>query len=213
MDVRDVNRALRASLWSTLREHGFESRTTRAGWRYWDGGVEVLDVQSIGAGADAVGCTSYSFGAHVGSAPGYLPRSPRISLGPDGRLRPHYWNCPLNVTLNKSLTQPWFKAFGREPARPLTDAAAKHREGLRQVLRSDVHDRPDIWYVLEDGSNLDAVVEDLERVVLSALPDLLALRDPCIAATRIERWDVFGLRPNQKVVEAANAACLGRTQH
>lgn len=213
VDVRDVDRGLRASLWPTLRTEGFVTRTTRAGWRYWDGGVEVLDVQSVGASADAVGCTSFSFSAYLGSAPDFLPSFGGTPIGRDGRRRPHYWNCPLEITLNKRIAQPWFKAFAREPAKRLTDAAAKHREGLRQVLRTDVHERPDIWYVLEDGSNLGAVVDDLTDVVMAALPDLVSLRDPCITATRVERGD-FGSPGSPRateLTEAANAACLGRT--
>ena len=95
----------------------------------------------------------------------------------------------------------------------MTDAATKHREGLRQVLRTDVHERLDIWYVLEDGSNLEAVVTDLSKVVMSALPDLKLSRDPCGAATRLERGD-YGSPDSPRaldLIEAANAACLGRT--
>ncbi len=211
VDVKDVDRALRASLWPILREQGFETRTTRAGWRYWDGGVEVLDIQSVGASADAVGCTSFSFSAYLGFSPDFLPRFARIPIGPDGRLRPHYWNCPLKITLNKNIVQPWFKAFAREPAKPLTEAAAKHREGLGQVLRTDVHDRREIWYVLEDGGNLGAVADDLTDVVVALLPDLLSLRDPCVTAIRLERGD-FGSPGSPRATEltqAANAACLG----
>ena len=213
VDATDVDRALRASLWPNLRDQGFDTRTTRAGWRFWEGGVEVLDIQSVGASAEAAGCTSFSFSAYLGSAPDFLPRSADIPVGRDGRLRPHYWNCPLEITLNKAIAQPWFQAFTREPAKPLTDAGAKHREGLRQVLRTDVHDRPEIWYVLEDGSNLGAVLDDLIAVVMTALPDLITLRDPCITATRIERGD-FGSPESPRgneLTQAANAACLGRT--
>ena len=71
----------------------------------------------------------------------------------------------------------------------MTDAARKHREGLRAVLRADVHERPDIWYVLEDGSNLDEVVADLLKVVLSTLPDLDSLRDPCVASARLKKGE------------------------
>ena len=190
VDVRDVNRALRATLWPRLRAEGFESRTARAAWRYWDGGVEVVDVQSIGPEWDAVGCTSYSFGAQVGSWPDYFADEGTPPIGKDGRPRPRYWNCPLNFTLSKTISQPWFQAFAREPSPSMTDAARKHREGLRAVLRADVHERPDIWYVLEDGSNLDEVVADLLQVVLSTLPDLASLRDPCLTSARYEEWGV-----------------------
>jgi hypothetical protein len=40
--------------------------------------------------------------------------------------------------------------------------------GLRRVLRHDHHDRDEIWFVLEDGSNLVAAVAD----ALKAIRDL-----------------------------------------
>jgi hypothetical protein len=42
-----------------------------------------------------------------------------------------------------------------------------HREGLMQVIRRDAHDRPDIWFVRVDGSNLDESISDLVRVVVA----------------------------------------------
>ena len=80
------------------------------------------------------------------------------------------------------------KAF-REPERPLTYPAAEHRDGLQQVLRSNVHDRPDVWYVLEDGSNVDGVVADLLAAVLSGIADLDGLRDPSVAKARLMNGD------------------------
>ena len=211
VDVSVVNRALRASVWPRLRSEGFESRTARAAWRYWDGGVEVVDVQSIGPEWDAVGCTSYSFGGQVGSWPAYFVNEGTPPIGKDGRPRPRYWNCPLNFTLTKTISQPWFQAFAHAPSPSMTDPARKHREGLRAVLRADVHERPDIWYVLEDGSNLDEVVADLLQVVLSALPDLASLRDPCLTSARLKSGEFTNPESlhGSELIEAADAACVG----
>ena len=208
-----VNRALRASVWPRLRSEGFESRTARAAWRYWDGGVEVVDVQSIGPEWDAVGCTSYSFGAQVGSWPAYFADEGTPPIGKDGRPRPRYWNCPLNFTAHKTISQPWFQAFAHEPSPSMTDAARKHREGLRAVLRADVHERPDIWYVLEDGSNLDEVVADLLQVVLSTLPDLASLRDPCLTSARLKSGEFTNPESphGSELIEAADTACAGES--
>jgi hypothetical protein len=50
---------------------------------------------------------------------------------------------------------------------------------LKQVIRRDTHDRPDVWFVKDDGSNLDEVIQDLLQVVSSiGLPLLDAFHDP-----------------------------------
>ena len=36
---------------------------------------------------------------------------------------------------------------------------------MMKVLRRDVHDRPDVWFVREDGSNLGEVISDLLAVI------------------------------------------------
>jgi hypothetical protein len=91
----------------------------------------------------------------------------------------------------------------------MTDAARKHREGLRAVLRADVHERPDIWYVLGDGSNLDEVVADLLQVVLSTIPDLASLRDPCLTSARLKSGEFTNPESlhGSELIEAADAAC------
>jgi hypothetical protein len=213
VNVNDVNRAVRASVWSRLRTEGFEARTARSAWRYWDGGVDVVDVQSIGPEWDAVGCTSYSFSAHASAWPDYFRDEGTPPIGKDGRPRPHYWNCPLTFHLNKTISQPWFQAFTGDPNRPMTDAARKHREGLRAVMRADVHDRPDIWFILEDGSNLDEAVADLLQVLLATLPDLAALRDPCVASARLKAGEFANpvSLHGYELIEAADAACEGES--
>jgi hypothetical protein len=82
-----------------------------------------------------------------------------------GRPRPHYWHCdPLMRKLTKSLKQPWFAPLSQPPPN-LTEPMRIHRDGLQRLVRSDIHDRPDVWFVLEDGSNLEDVVDDLLRAV------------------------------------------------
>ena len=160
MDVRDVDRALRSTIWPRLKARGFAVRTDRVAWRYGPKAIDVVEITTVGALADSVGCTSFSFGATVASMPEYLASSP-VPAGKDGRPRPHYWHCQLRRTLSKSLRQPWFRPFGRPVSPGTTPAMLKHREGLKQVIRHDVHDRSDTWFVLEDGSNLDQDLEDL----------------------------------------------------
>lgn len=60
-----------------------------------------------------------------------------------------------------------------------------------RVLRRDVHDRPDVWYVREDGSNLDEDLRDLTEVVLSdGLAFLSRIHDPVGVLSLLERGDI-----------------------
>jgi hypothetical protein len=147
-----------------LREKGFTDRTDRVAWRRDSDGIDVVEITSIGAGYDNIGCTSFSLMAFAAAR---LNWAPMIPTQPPLE-RPHYWNCePLVHQLHKTLEQPWFSPFTR-PVENLTPAMRLHREGLEHVLRHDTHDRSDIWFILDDGSNLDGVLEDLTKAILDA---------------------------------------------
>jgi len=210
--VSDVNRALRRSLWPELASRGFKERTDRATWRYAEDGVDVVAVSSVGAAADAVGCTTFSLTARAACLPRYAYPPETRHLDKSGRFRPHYWDTSLQVGLEKGLSQPWFDPFSRPPGRQTPQAFLRHGEALKRVLRRDLHDRPDVWFVLEDGSNLDEVVHDLRKVVLAvALPLLDQLHDACDALELIEAGrfvapdSAVGLELRRK----AHGACTG----
>ena len=199
VSVKDVARALREKLWRSLADIGFRVRTGRAAWRDTRGGTELVEVQLVGASADAVGCTSVSFSAYAAALPSYLldEHVPRK----DGAPRPRYFHCALSKRLTKTLLQPWFHPFAhsRTETRP---AMISHRDGLMQVLRRDVHDRPELWFVRADGSNVDECVSDLLAVVTSsALPWLEALRDPRTVIDRMLRGE-FNAAPDSPVALA-----------
>jgi hypothetical protein len=179
MTPADLSRALRAGFWPSLKAVGFDTRTDRAAWRYADGAVDVVEVQSVGPDADACGCPSVSFTAVAGSVPSFLgPSPPRTAK--DGRPRPRYWDCRLQVRLEKTLSQPWFEPFSAPPSSTLPASVLAHRRALRTVIRKDRHDRSDIWFVRDDGTNLDEVIEDLCHVTdRVAIPWLDRLHDPC----------------------------------
>lgn len=76
------------------------------------------------------------------------------------------WHCdPLRLLLHKNLSQPWFEPFAGPPKSSLPQSMVLHREGLKHVIRRDVHDRADIWFIKEDGSNFGEVIEDLLGVI------------------------------------------------
>lgn len=212
ISVRDVNRGLGQQLWPTLRDRGFNDRTQRVAWRHREDGVDVVEVQSIGPLYDSVGCTSFSFGAYV-AASIYWALPPESPRGGKADNRPHYWECdPFVHRLNKTLRQPWFRPFTR-PAERLSVPMLLHQEALKRVLRTDVHDRPDVWFVLEDGTNLDQVLHDLADVVHErGLPILERFHDAeeVVQMARNGELHTGPTSPvSQRVVQAALAR-LGR---
>jgi hypothetical protein len=210
MDAREVTRRFRSDLWPTVKSHGFTRRTERVAWRDVGDSVDVIEVNLIGQHADAVGCTSYSFGAFVASLPAYL-RSDLVRPDPNGRQRPHYWECELSLQLSKTLPQPWFRPFASSMRGNLPDSFLKHRKGLLAVLRTDVHDGIDNWFVREDGANLSVCVVDLLLAIeRDGLPLLQRLHDPC-AVAEIVRDGQLSIRADspagRDLLNAALQAC------
>jgi hypothetical protein len=161
-----------------LREVGFVERTERVAWRHTSAGTDVLTVHTAGGDAAACGCTRVSFGAIIACAPSFLTLE-RSPIGRDGLPHPHYWDCGLKITLEKTLAQPWFTPFA-DGIHAATPSMRAHLAGLAAVVRRDRHDRPDIWFVREDGSNLSETVADLRAVVAAVgLPMLDRFHDPC----------------------------------
>jgi hypothetical protein len=207
IDVRDVNRSLRLGLWPTLRRQGFDQRTQRVAWRRREDGVDVVEIQSVGSFYDSIGCTSFSFSAMVASL-NYWAISPYSQPEGKARFKPHYWQCePFVRPLNKSLNQPWFRPFTHTPAN-LPEPMQLHQDALKLVLRTDVHDRPDIWFVLEDGTNLDQVLRDLTEVVHAVgLPVLEKFHDPEQVVQMAATGDLH-TRPGSPVAQQVTQAAL-----
>jgi len=210
MEPADVSRALRADFWPKLKAAGFGVRTDRVAWRYTEDAVDVVELWAVGPNADACGCTSVSLSAAVGSIPAFLPPPPG-SVMKGGRARPRYYQCELHVSLHKTLLQPWFRPFSRAPSPSTPRSFLEHRLGLQAVLRSDVHDRSDIWFVKDDGSNLGEVVADLWQVTSAVgLPALARMHDPCQVIDMIQAGALLpdpDSPAGQEIVEAARRAC------
>ena len=189
---QDLTRGLRRTLWPALEAHGFTERTERVAWRYINGDVDVVQVQAVGQDADAVGCTPISFSVYVACYPRFLTGTGPSVPEKRGLLRPHYWHCdPFNRAMNKTIGQPWFRPFAEPAPRSMLPSFRLHREGLMRVLRRDVHDCRDIWYVREDGSNLDEDLRDMTAVVMSeGLAYLSTIHDPVGVLGLLERGDI-----------------------
>jgi hypothetical protein len=185
--VTDLDRALRATLWPAVKAHGFSARTSRVAWRYEGDNVDVVELQTVGQNAEAVGCPSLSLSVYVATYPHFLSRNGGVPTR-DGRLRPHYWHCdPFNQSLHKTIAQPWFRPFGQPRDNRVLPSIRLHRDALRKLVNQSVHDVPDIWYMRDDGSNLDENLQDLTSAVLTAGMDLLdQWHDPELVLDLIE---------------------------
>ena len=195
IEAKDVNRALRGTLWPALKAHGFTERTERVAWRDAHESINVVEVQAVGRHSEQVGCPPMSLSVFVAAYPPYLPEAQLVgdlaSAIPTrgGRLRPHYWHCdPFNMSMQKTISQPWFRLFSRpaDQRRPLSFRL--HEAALRRLTSRAAHDLPDVWYMRDDGSNLDDNLRDLTSVVLTVGLDLLdQWNDPRRVLEQLER--------------------------
>lgn len=179
VDTKDLSRGIRATIWPALKAHGFTDRTERVAWRYVGDDIDVVELQAVGQGAEAVGCPPLSLSVIVAAYPRFMPRERRIPER-DGKRRPHYWHCdPYLRFMTKMIAQPWFSPFNEPSDRGMLPSLRLHRDALKTLVDPKVHDRPDTWYMREDGSNLDENLFDMTRVLLSTGLDLLdTLHDP-----------------------------------
>jgi hypothetical protein len=182
IEAKDVNRGLRATLWPGLKAHGFVERTERVAWRHGHHNIDVVEVQAVGQDAVAVGCPALSLSVIVATYPPYLEASRLIPSSTPahgissraGHLRPHYWHCePFRASMTKSLAQPWFRAFSAPADDRRPPSFRLHDDALRKLTSRAVHDVPDIWYMRDDGSNLNENLQDMTTVVLTTGLDLL----------------------------------------
>jgi hypothetical protein len=185
VDSKVVDQALRAVFWPPLKEAGFSRRTGRTAWRDRGIAVECVNVQSFNTYlADVMGSTTYSFGVNLGVFyEAIATRSAMRGFIKDFS-RPKEHECQLRKFLTKGFAQP--------------NVLAKPRFGIgraRPTLGRWV-DRPDVWLVIPDGSNVDATVRDAaERVTADGLPWFDAVSDPREAIRRFfEEPDIFAGR-------------------
>lgn len=136
MNGKAVDQAVRDVVRPTLREAGFDAFSGRRAWRHHDQTVDLVVFRSFNAYiADGVGCTTFSFAVSAGVF--------YTCTTDEGIPRPNDYELTFRFELVKSLQQPCFHPYGRKGS----------------------HDRPDVWYVLPDGSNLmECVVDALDTI-------------------------------------------------
>ncbi|MFB9308648.1 hypothetical protein BJY17_001885 [Agromyces hippuratus] len=151
VDGRTVGRALSERIRPFLREFGFHRFQGRNAWRRTELTVDLVSFRSMNSyTAEGVGCTTYSFGCDVGV---YYP----ALVDGEPVEWPRDYHLTFRAGLGKTIRQPYFHPFGHQ----------------------DHSDRPDVWYVLEDGSNLDEIADDAVSAVSNqGLPFISRLNDP-----------------------------------
>jgi hypothetical protein len=147
VDSRFVDTYLRRILWPELKAIGFR-RSGRTTWRDRPHAVQVICIQSFNSyNADGIGATTFSFTVPTGV---FYPVIEEFDPMPSFRgdpARPAEWYCHARNHLGKGVSQEgeWFPT-------PLAD-------------------RPDVWFVRPDGSNVEAVVTDArDRILQEGIP-------------------------------------------
>ena len=153
MDGKAVDRVVRDVVRPALCEAGFDAFNGRGAWRHHDQTVDLVVFRSFNAYiADGVGCTTFSFAVSAGVF--YACMTDEVIP------RPKDYELTFGFELVKSLRQPYFHPYGRQGSQ----------------------DRPDVWYVLPDGSNLmECVVDALDAIKASGLPLIDRFTNPADA--------------------------------
>ena len=152
MDGRAVDQAVRDLIRPALRSAGFTKFTGRKAWRFNDQTIDMIAFRS--------------FSSYIAAGVGCTTYSFALTSGVFYRCldadldRPDTYHLTFTFEGSKTLRQPWF-----------------HREGSDRTW-----DRPDVWYVLPDGTNLQDNVQDAQQIIqASTLPLIERFTTPDLA--------------------------------
>lgn len=152
MDGKAVDAVVRRLARPVLRRHGFERFTGRSGWRFSEETVELIVFRSFN-GHVAAGVGCTTFSFAVTAGVAYRCLEPGLE-------RPKDYELTFRFELGKYLRQPIFHPCGRQAP----------------------GDRPDVWFVLDDGSNVEEAVSDaVTAIEKQALPLLDVYKHPQLA--------------------------------
>ena len=167
IDSRVVNRALRQVVWAALQPLSFTRRTQRTAWRDWPDSIQVVNFQSFNSyAADVMRTTSFSFAVNLGVFYPAIAEKAAVARFIKDQSRPAESHCHARKSLAKGMSQP------DELAPPRSFDPRSSPTAGRWV------DRPDVWFVQPDGSNLSLVISDaLARILEIGLPWLERLSD------------------------------------
>ena len=144
----EVNKVIRRFVSPALQDRGFTKVQTRNNWRYLDDRIWVFGIRSIGNTGLPDYFPSQSLHCEIGIYFLDFPAHPRPAIrtkpksDKDGLLAPKITDCHWRGNLT------------------LIGDQSQLRQGLRH---SQERNRKDVWWVNEDGSNVEDVVEDIKQ--------------------------------------------------
>jgi hypothetical protein len=147
-DSAEVNKVIRRVISPALRERGFTKTQTRNNWCHLDDRIWVFAIRSIGNTGLPNYFPSQSLHCEIGVYFLGFPPHPRPALrttpkvDKDGLLVPKITDCHWRGHLT------------------LVRDQSQLRQGLRNLQERN---RKDIWWVNEDGSTVEDVVEDIKQ--------------------------------------------------
>ena len=142
----DINKILRRVVVPTLREIGFTKFQGRTAWRYLDDSVWVFHTRAVGNYfSQTTGFPPASLTAWLGIFYLDFPKTPTVETDDDGLPIPKESLCHVRYALDN-----------------IADQIAIRSQSMSPIERR----RTDIWWVEPDGSNAEAVVEDIRRSIL-----------------------------------------------
>ncbi|GAA1565763.1 hypothetical protein GCM10009804_23030 [Kribbella hippodromi] len=169
MDGKVVGRAINSRVRPLLKAAGFDQFAGRCAWRRSEYTIEHVVFRS--------------FSAYIADGIGCTTFSFTGELGVFYRcfdpvkVRPREYELTFRATLGKTLRQPIFNPYGS----------------------GQLQDRSDVWYVTDDGLNLEEAVEDAAVCLASqGIPFMDRLREPAkafdllLTETSNDSYDNFG---------------------
>jgi hypothetical protein len=164
MHSRDhTNMQICRRVWARLRPLGFSDFTERTAWRYWHGGIDVVNFQT------ARGCVpDHDFYINLGVLLSTLPSDPWPYHQRSGHFRPLPQHFHFGTRLNKSILQPEF----------LLPAGYVMVDGEWHWTFRAAH-LPGNWFIAADARNAAPVVGHAAEVIVEeGLPWLERFREP-----------------------------------
>lgn len=191
MDSRTISKLIRAEIWPALRTIGFNTFGPRTAHRHRGPLIDVVNFQSFNSHlAQALGCTTFSFGLNLGiSVAGYRDEL-RIKTDKAGRPLPAEFECVLRAKLLKRSPFDHFEradifsvdAEGRSAGACIDEAKFL----LMQVASPWFDSLPDLSSLalrLEAAGNIDSPSRYMSFSVNSSPQSVLSLE--ALAAVRL----------------------------
>jgi hypothetical protein len=166
----EINKVLRRTLSPILKQHGFTQVKTRHNWGWHGPCTWVLHIRAVGAYfSDVTGWPPMSVGVGLGVFYDFVPSDyvGPVKLDSNGKPLAREEQCHQRLQLSRGLDQ-W----------QLTQRLGNPAEQTRT----------DLWWIERDGSNVEAVVQDIAQQFLAeGLPWFERMSDLHVAYAEIQQ--------------------------